>query len=844
MTIHPNQALDQIDTFLPHMRDVVRCERALQELNLMWRLIESGAKMNCPVEASAILPTMAATRNGFNRLEHELVSSLVLEKVSNVLAEIGTKAQNVIDILVRNLYERTADVGFLATDNELAQFVAGLTDDREMIERRLLEYRSKYTVYDDIVLLDTQGKILARVDKSVAQECSEDPLVAQTLEAQSYVETFRYSDLRPGKRRALIYSRPIEHPVSHSVIGVLCLCFNFEEEMDGIFQTHGDSRGRSVMLLINADKRVIVSSDPLWIPLDTQVPQDSDNSMSLQTFAGREYLIRTFSTQGYQSYMGPPGWRGQVMIPVDVAFTGARGSVLAALPLDTREGVLSHAKSFSTPLFEIMNAAENIRGVVWNGQVMSSGQEGDQTKLKAVLGQISETASRSNDLFSKSIGDLYSTVLFSGLQKAEFVSCLLVDLLDRNLYERANDCRWWALTPELRSAMSAGDPDIHTRTRLCEILRYINSLYTVYTRLCVYNAQGEIIASTLNGHEDNASLGLLIEPQTLAHVRTLSNDQSYYVTPFEANALYEGAPTYVYHAAIFSDRVAGQVVGGVGIVFNSAVELHSMLRDGVGSASAGSGFFADRSGRIIASTDEHRPVGSILALDADMRQLANGASLSKVVEHDGHYAVMGCCVSSGYREFKTSDGYVDDVLAIVFEPIGPVREQSPSATRVDTAIQAEAHTSGSVEYATFISNGVLYALPALNVLEAVSATRLSSVPVGGKPACLGLLDLQHRDAHSGPVWVFDLNRLMNKPGSVPSDSAQIVVVESAGRRLGLLVDELHDVKEFPPHLVLPSPFYAEGGAALIRQLIKANQGALLIQAIGVGSLFANALGGS
>ena len=58
------------------------------------------------------------------------------------------------------------------------------------------------------------------------------------------------------------------------------------------------------------------------------------------------------------------------------------------------------------------------------------------------------------------------------------------------------------------------------------------------------------------------------------------------------------------------------------------------------------------------------------------------------------------------------------------------------------------------------------------------------------------------------------------------------------------MDELHDVKEFPPHLVLPSPFYAEGGAALIRQLIKANQGALLIQAIGVGSLFANALGGS
>ena len=140
-----------IDTFLPYMRDVVRCEQSLRELNLMWRMIEASAKMNCPVEAKAILPTMAATRAGFNRLEQELVTSLVREKVGNVLDEIGTKAQYVIDIVVRNLYERTADVGFLATDRELCAFVAGLHDDADAIRLRLRAYRSKYTVYDEIL---------------------------------------------------------------------------------------------------------------------------------------------------------------------------------------------------------------------------------------------------------------------------------------------------------------------------------------------------------------------------------------------------------------------------------------------------------------------------------------------------------------------------------------------------------------------------------------------------------------------------------------------------------------------------------------------------------------------
>jgi chemotaxis signal transduction protein len=559
--------------------------------------------------------------------------------------------------------------------------------------------------------------------------------------------------------------------------------------------------------------------------------------MALQTFSGREYLIRTFETQGYQGYMGPKGWRGQVMIPVDVSFSGDQDNILATLPQHIREGVLSHAKSFSPPLFEIMNAAENIRGVVWNGQVMSSGQAGDQTKLKAVLVQISETANRSNELFSKSIGDLYSTVLTNGLKKTEFVSHLLVDLLDRNLYERANDCRWWASTPELREAMSAATIDAKTSANLTGILKYINSLYTVYTRLYVYNSEGEILASTLNGQDDPNSLGGQVPSQILTSVRALISDQSYYVTPFEDNAFYDGAPTYVYHAAIRSVKNDGTVVGGIGIVFNSAIELEMMLRGAIGNSSNITGFFADRSGRVIASTDAKRPVGSKLEIDLDLKQLAAGKSHSKIVEHDGQYAVMGCSSSSGYREFKVSDGYKDDVLAIVYDPIGPLREISPSAARIDTVIESEQHGADCEEYAIFIANGMLYALPARNVLESISAKRLTSVPTGSNKACIGLLDLQHRGDQVKPVWVFDLNRMVHGQADKTINGSQILLVETAGRSMGLMVDDLHDVREFSRGQIIPSPFFSAGSSSLIHQLIKANKGSLLIQSMSVNSLF-------
>lgn len=832
-----NTARPRTDTFLPHMRDVIRCEQALHELNLMWRMIEAAAKMNCPEEAHAILPTMAATRDGFNRLERELVDSLVSEKVATVLAEIGTKAHYVIDIVVRNLYERTADVGFLATDNELCAFVAGLGDDADAIRRRLRAYRSKYTVYDEIILLDTAGNVLVQIDEATPLEGSVDPLIAQTLASDSYVETFRASDLRPAKRQALIYSRRMLHPHTGAVVGVLCLCFHFEQEMAGIFRSHRDPRGRFNMLLIDGEDRVIESADPLWIPIGAVVPVNKKADPQLRMFAGREYLVRTFGAEGYQGYQGPQGWQGQVMIPVDVAFAGEGGHHLTALAPAMREGLLSHAQSFSAPLHEIMTAAETIRRVVWNGQVMTAGQRDHLAKLRTILDQISETGARSNELFSQSIRDLYETVLATSLRNAEFVSHLLVDLLDRNLYERSDDCRWWALTPELRTALAAPAMDDAARRRLSDILRCIHRLYTVYTRLFVYDAQGRIVASTGPEDPDRAALDMPLDADTLAQVRALRSEQDYHVTPFEPSPLYDGRPTYIYHAAIRHPDDAARVVGGIGIVFDAGPEFAAMLRGGLGERPRMQALFVDRQGRIIASSDSRHAVGSTLALADDLRRLPKGQRASRIVVHEGQYAILGCTASSGYREFKVSDGYRDDVLAVVFEFLGEVR-QRPIARHRDLVLSrpGPAGRAGR-EFATFFLEGELFALPAASVLEALPASRITTVAAGERHACIGLLGLQRKDAHGAPVWVFDLGFLLRGVPSAIDRNSQVVIVRENGQTIGLLVGELHGVPEFSAEQIMPTPF-GNGGSPLVRHFIKAEDGQVLVQAIDVGNLFA------
>ncbi len=814
--------------FLPYMPDVGKCERSLHELNLMWRMIEASAKMNCPAEASTILPTVAATRAGFGQLEAELVASLAREKLSNVLAELATKAQYVIEIVVRNLYERTADVGFLATDRELCAFVAGLNDNAEAMRQRLRAYRGKYTVYDEIILLDLAGNVLVQIDETTPLEGSLDPLLAQTLASEGYVETFRASDLRPAKREALIYSRRVCHPDTGAVVGVLCLCFHFEEEMGRIFLTHRDRSERTNMLLLDAGNRVIASADPLWIPLGAQVPVNLDGSPTLLMYAGREYLVRTCASSGYQGYAGPAGWQGQVMIPLDVAFGGSDSAILAGLDPEWADGLLSHARSFCPPLFEIMGAAEMIRRVVWNGQVMTAGRDGDLARLQAVLEQISETGARSNELFSASIRDLFETVLASGLRDAEFVSHLLVDLLDRNLYERANDCRWWALSPQLRTLLAGREPE--REARMARILAHINGLYTVYTALVVYDDSGAIVAGA------GAGAGAAIDPATLERVLALRGEQDYYVTPFAPSPLYGGRPTYVYHAAMRAPGDDSRVIGGIGIVFDAEKEFDAMLRGALLGKEGAQAYFIDRAGSIIASTDPARGIGSRLGIAPKLAALDNGGSGSRLLTHDQHYAIMACTVSHGYREFKVSDGYRADVIGVVVESFGEVRAAAPKNA---AATLLKAGPAGS-EFATFFIDGALCAIAAGEVREALPAARIKAVSMAGAGECVGVLALGGAAAADPArfVWVYDLGVLVAGRATAVDAGAQVVVVELGARMIGLLVSELHGVAKFDAAQMIATPLAGQGGGGLVRQLIKANDGAVLIQVVDTAHLFA------
>ncbi|HEY0339618.1 MAG TPA: hypothetical protein VGC34_02330, partial [Steroidobacteraceae bacterium] len=339
---------------------------------------------------------LTGTRQAFEALAGDLVTHLAAQTHKKALLAARARAQVVIDILVRNLFERTADIGFLAADTAIRNFVDA--DDRSApaatraLQRRLGEYVAKYSVYHNVIVISAEGAILAQLESGNAPPRTLDPLVASTLASErSYVETSRRTDLVPDVRRALVYSCRIASERQTSC--VLCLCFRLEDECGGIFAKLRSATDWTVLSLLDADDEVIATSDPYQLPVGARVTPGNGETGDIVRFAGREFLAVTRTAQPYQGYAGPK-WRGHVMVPLDRAFETDERPASLGCTAEVLTDLRASAATFSTELREIPRQADavqrDLNRSVWNGSVrLSLAAAGNGTFAKALLREIS-----------------------------------------------------------------------------------------------------------------------------------------------------------------------------------------------------------------------------------------------------------------------------------------------------------------------------------------------------------------------------------------------------------------------------------------------------------------------
>lgn len=776
---------------------------------------------------------MTTTRHAFQSLTTDLLGSLGNETLKKVVLEMKAKAQVAVDIMIRNLYERTADIGFLSSDDEIRRFLLDFprlsreadsySDSAEhsrneldgrcaALRERFREYVAKYSVYQNIVLLDTEGRVLLQLDEGNPIERSADTLIEEALHTTAaYVESFKVSDLAPGGRNSLIYAYRVQD--GDAALGVLCLCFRFEDEVNGIFRNLGEVGDWSMLMLLDRSGRVVASSDNFHIPVGAPMEFAHEEGGRIVRFAGREYLAITCKTRGYQGYMGP-GWCGHAMVPLEHAFEKDASALLKRVSAGVLSDVRNNPSIFPEDLRSIPVQADKIQRElnrsVWNGNVRLGGRQADNASFsKVLLWEVSSTGMKTKEVFEKSIANLHETVVSAILHDSRFLASLAVDIMDRNLYERANDCRWWALDTRLAAYLDGQDGA--DAAGVTGILQHINSLYTVYDGIVLFDTAGRVAAVSNAKH--GGLVGSVLGDEWVRRVLSLPDSGGFHVSPFARSALYNQEHTYIYGAAVRSPD--GRAVGGIGIVFDATPQFSAMLRDALprneqGEALPGCiGIFCDKQQQVISATSKYQ-AGDKLNLDA-LFFTPPAEGVANIVALDGQYYAVGARASAGYREYPGVGA-----IALVLIPLGEVGQAlGASAAPRERHVQQRVRTGNDVvDIATFTIGEHWFGLRSELVAEAVELQGTTCMP-GAPDYVVGYVMWQGK-----PIVVVNVGRLLSP--ETPCTGRDVVVVQDGGEHgvFGILVDQLNEIPEVPKDRIETVSTGLTGDHVLVEAMVR------------------------
>lgn len=231
-------------------------------------------------------------------------------------------ALNAIEIIDRNLYERTCDVRWWATDSAVVDAVSGdaSKESAKIASQRLKVILNAYTVYLDLWICDLSGRVVAsgrpdRYPGAVGLSMTQAPWFTGALKTASG-DDFTVCDIE--RVRALndapvaTYAAAIRESgrADGRPIGVLGIHFDWRPQaqavVDGV-RLNDEERARTRVMILDQNRRILAASDGRGV-LDEQVPLDL-SAGTMGSYAAGDLTVGYAATPGYETYRGL-GWYG------------------------------------------------------------------------------------------------------------------------------------------------------------------------------------------------------------------------------------------------------------------------------------------------------------------------------------------------------------------------------------------------------------------------------------------------------------------------------------------------------------------------------------------------------
>ncbi|MBK3405865.1 methyl-accepting chemotaxis protein [Methylorubrum populi] len=236
-------------------------------------------------------------------------------------------ALNAIELIDRNLYERTCDVRWWATDAAVVACAARPNGDGAAVAdhaaQRLGVILSAYTVYLDLWLCGRDGTVLANGrparypgvrGRSVAGETWFRDAI-RLRGGDDYVAGDVRREGQLGGAQVATYAAGIYAADGGPACGVLAIHFDWESQAKAIVEgvrIAQEDRARTRVVLVDAQNRILAASDGRGILTETLTADLHGRESGLVRDARTGAVTAFHRTPGYETYRGL-GWYGAIV---------------------------------------------------------------------------------------------------------------------------------------------------------------------------------------------------------------------------------------------------------------------------------------------------------------------------------------------------------------------------------------------------------------------------------------------------------------------------------------------------------------------------------------------------
>jgi len=227
-----------------------------------------------------------------------------------------------------------------------------------------------------------------------------------------------------------------------------------------------------------------------------------------------------------------------------------------------------------------------------------------------------------------------------------------IDLIDRNLYERSCDVRWWATDGSLVKALS--EKTNESKNYASQRLGVILSSYTVYYDLVWVNLDGDVIA---NGKPDQyRSQGTNVsEMKWFKAVNASKSGDEYGFQTVTRSPLVNDSLALVYSCGVRKDgKPNGELIGALGVIFNWEALAQTIINNTPlpeEEKPISRICIIDSDGKVFADSQE-KILDDVIHFD-NRSQLFNKDKDYLLVKYQGEDSVIAHAKSQGYETYKT-----------------------------------------------------------------------------------------------------------------------------------------------------------------------------------------------